>query len=77
MVNSDLHYFYALANIWYYLINYNNIDIYYNCNSDNLYIKGYCDADWGNNLNNRRLTTDYLFSLLNISGITNPILWNS
>ena len=77
MVNSDLHYFDALANIWYYLINYNNIDIYYNCNSDNLYIKGYCDADWGNNLNNRRLTTDYLFSLLNISGITNPILWNS
>ena len=74
MANPDLYYFDALANIWCYLLNHNNIGIYYNCNGDNLYIKGYCDADWGNDLNNRRSTTGYLFSLSNNLGITNPIL---
>ena len=77
MANPDLYYFDALANIWYYFINYNNIGIFYNCNSDNLYIKGYYDTDWDNDLNNRRLTTNYLFSLSNNLDITNPILQNS
>jgi len=72
--NPDLYYFDILANIWYYLLYYNNYNIIYNCNSDNLYIKDYCNTDWNNNLNNRRSTTGYLFSLSNNLGITNPIL---
>ena len=74
IVNSNLYYFNTLVNIQYYLINYNNIDIYYNHNNNNLYIKNYYYTNWGNNFNNKKLITNYLFSLLDNLDITNSIL---
>lgn len=44
---------------------------------DNLYIKGYSDSDWGNDLDDRKSTSGYIFSLSGDIGINNPIRWAS
>ena len=54
-----------------------NIGLLYNCQGDNLYIKGYSDADWAGDLDGRRSTTSYIFSLSSDIGLNNPVSWNS
>jgi hypothetical protein len=77
MSNPSQEHFKAIYYIWCYILKYNNQGLIYNCSGNNLYIKGYCDSDWANDINNRRSTTGYIFSLSNDLGLTNPISWNS
>jgi hypothetical protein len=77
MSNPSKDHFKAIAYIWCYLLLYKNLGLIYNCFGNNLYIKGYCDSDWANDINNRRSTTGYIFSLSGDLGLTNPISWNS
>lgn len=76
MANPSKAHFKAINNIWRYLLANTNTGLILDCTGKNLYIKGYCDSDWGNNLDNRKSTSAYIFSLGNI-GLNNPISWNS
>ena len=63
-----------LDKIWGYLKKNPSIGITYKATSlKNLFLKGYSDADYANNLDNRRSTTGYLFTL----GTKNLLSWNS
>jgi hypothetical protein len=77
MSNPNKDYFNALNKIWKYLLYINTKGLHYDCNGEDLILKGYCDADWGNDLNERKSTSVYLFSLSPNIGINNPISWNS
>ena len=73
MSNPSQEHFYALEKIWKYLLAANNLGLIYHYYSDNLYIKGYYDSDWGNDLDSRKSTSGYIFSLSLELGINNPI----
>jgi hypothetical protein len=75
MSNPSKDHYNELNKIWGYLLKYPNKGLYYNCKND-LIIKGYSDSDWGNNLDNRKSTSGYIFSIGDIT-INNPISWNS
>jgi hypothetical protein len=77
MSNPNKEHFNALDRIWKYLLAYPSLGLIYNCIGQDLYIKGYCDSDWGNDLDQRKSTSGYLFSLSSDLGINNPISWNS
>lgn len=77
MSNPNKDHFNALNKIWKYLLFYPKLGLIYNCQGDNLILKGYCDSDWGNDLDLRRSTSGYLFSLSSDIGINNPLSWNS
>jgi hypothetical protein len=50
MSNPNNEYFNALNRIWKYLLRYPELGLIYNCNGNDLFIKGYSDSDWGNDL---------------------------
>ena len=77
MSNPGQEHIKALEKIWRYLLYRPNLGLLYNCCGDNLYIKGYSDADWAGDLDSRRSTTGYIFSLSGDIGLNNPISWNS
>ena len=77
MSNPNKDHFIALNRIWKYLLAYPNIGLVYNCLGNDLYIKGYSDSDWGNDLDLRKSTSGYIFSLSPSIGLNNPISWNS
>ena len=77
MSNPSKDHINATNNIWKYLLYTQDIGITYNCSGNNLYIKGYCDSDWAGDINNRKSTTGYIFSLSGDLAINNPISWNS
>ena len=77
MSNPSKDHFSALNRIWKYLLATPNIGVIYNCQGNDLFLKGYSDADWGNDLDQRRSTSGYIFSLSPNIGLNNPISWNS
>jgi len=77
MSNPGQEHIKALEKIWRYLLYKPNLGLSYNCCGDNLYIKGYSDADWAGDLDSRRSTTGYIFSLSSDIGLNNAISWNS
>jgi hypothetical protein len=77
MSNPGQDHIKALEKIWRYLLYRPNIGLLYNCIGNNLYIKGYSDADWAGDLDSRRSTTGYIYSLSGDIGLNNPISWNS
>ena len=77
MANPSQDHVNALLKIWRYLLYRPNIGLLYDCQGDNLYIKGYSDADWAVDLDGRRSTTSYIFSLSSDIGLNNPVSWNS
>ena len=77
MANPAKDHFNLIKYIWQYLLYTLNIGIIYNCLGNDLYIKGYCDSDWAGDINNRKSTSGYIFSLSPDLAINNPISWNS
>jgi hypothetical protein len=77
MSNPNNEHFNALNRIWKYLLRYPELGLIYDCNGNDLFIKGYSDSDRGNDLDQRRSTSGYIFSLSGDIGINNPISWNS
>ena len=73
MLNPSKDHFIALKRIWNYLLATPKIGVIYNCQGNDLFLKGYCDADWGNDLDQRRSTSSYIFSLSPNIGQNNPI----
>ena len=76
MANPAKDYFNLIKYIWQYLLYTLNIGIIYNCVGNDLYIKGYCDSDWAGDINDRKLTSGYIFSLSSDLAINNLISWN-
>ncbi|KAI7974601.1 hypothetical protein EIK77_004065 [Talaromyces pinophilus] len=77
MANPAKDHFNLTKYIWQYLLYTPNIGIIYNCSGNDLYIKGYCDSDWAGDINDRKSTSGYIFSLSPDLAINNPISWNS
>jgi hypothetical protein len=77
MSNPAKEHIAELKKIWKYLLYTPNLGLIYDCSGKNLYIKGYSDADWGGDIDGRKSTTGYLFSLSNDMARNNPITWNS
>ena len=77
MSNPNAAHYNALDRIWKYLLAYPKLGLIYNCKGNDLYIKGYSDSDWGNDLDQRKSTSGYIFSLSSDIGINNPISWNT
>ena len=77
MSNPDTEHFNALNKIWKYLLAYPELGLIWDCSGDNLSIKGYSDSDWGNNLEDRKSTSAYIFSLSGNIAYNNPISWTS
>lgn len=77
MSNPSKDHFIALKRIWNYLLATPKIGVIYNCLGNDLFLKGYSDADWGNDLDQRKSTSGYIFSLSPNIGQNNPISWNS
>jgi hypothetical protein len=77
MSNPSNKHFIALNRIWKYILAYPKLGLVYKCLGDDLYIKGYSDSDWGNNIDQRKSTSGYIFSLSPSIGLNNPISWNS
>jgi hypothetical protein len=76
MSNPAKEHFQALNKLWSYIYKTYNHGITYNCEGKDLALKGYVDSDWANDINNRKSTSGYLFSLGSIYNI-NPVSWNS
>ena len=72
MSNPNKLHFKALDRVWKYLNKYPDLGLYYNCNNNNNILKGYCDSDWGGDINTRRSTSGFIFFYNN-----NLISWNS
>jgi hypothetical protein len=77
MANPNNNHFKELYKIFGYLINTPNLGLFYNCQGDNLLIKGYSDSDYANDLINRKSTSGYIYSLSTNIGYNNIISWNS
>ena len=77
MSNPNKEHFNAIKNIWQYLLAYESFGLIYDCSGQDLYIKGYCDSDWGNDLEARKSTSAYIYSLVSDLGTNNPISWNT
>lgn len=77
MANPNLDHFNAVDKIWKYLLPTTDLGLIYNCAGKNLSLKGYCDSDWANDLEQRRSTSGYIFSLSSDLGPNNPISWSS
>jgi hypothetical protein len=77
MANPSIEYFKELNKLWGYLLKFLNIYKQYTCIGENtLYILGHCDLSWGNNINNRKSTSGYIFFLsIGNKEIFNPISW--
>lgn len=63
--------------IWKYLLSSTDLGLIYNYIGINLSLKGYCDSDWVNDLEQRKSTSGYIFSLSSDLGPNNPISWSS
>ena len=72
MSNPNKLHFKALGRIWKYLNKYPKLGLYYNCNNPLNTLKGYCDSDWGGDINSRKSTSGFIFLYNN-----NLISWNS
>jgi len=72
MANPDKLHFKALDRIWKYLNKYPTLGLYYNCNNPYNILKGYCDSDWGGDINSRKSTSGFIFFYNN-----NLISWTS
>ena len=74
MSKPDTTHFKALDNIWKYLNKFPNIILYYNCNFpiNYNYIRGYCDASWASDLDDRKSISGYCFYIYN-----NIISWQT
>ena len=72
MSNPNKLHFKALDRIWKYLNKYPKLGLYYNCNNPLNTLKGYCDSDWGGDINSRKSTSGFIFLYNN-----NLISWNS
>lgn len=77
MSNPNKEHFNALTKIWKYLLAYPDLGLIWDCSGDNLTIKGYSDSDWGNDLDDRKSTSGYIFSLSGDIAYNNPISWTS
>jgi hypothetical protein len=75
MSNPSIYHFKELKKLWGYILNNPLKGLQYNCKGD-LQLKGYTDSSWADDINNRKSTSGYLFSLGEI-GINNPISWTS
>lgn len=75
--NPNKEYFTALNKIWKYLLVYPDLGLIWDCSGDNLTIKGYSDSDWGNDLDDRKSISGYIFSLSGDIAYNNPISWIS
>ena len=81
--NPNKKHFNALLYIWKYLLKFPDLGLVYNCEGDNFVIKGFADANYANNIDTKRSTTGYIFSLSNINNNNNNIAnnniisWNS
>ena len=53
MSNPNKTHFKALDRIWKYLNKYPSLGLYYNCNNINNTLKGYCNSNWGGDINTR------------------------
>ena len=72
MSNPNKLHLKALDRIWKYLNKYPKLGLYYNCNNSLNTLKGYCDSDWGGDINSRKSTSGFIFFYNN-----NIISWNS
>ena len=72
MSNPNKTHFKALDRVWKYLLKFPKLGLYYDCNNNNNTLKGYCDSDWGGDINTRRSTSGFIFLYNN-----NLISWNS
>ena len=61
MSNPNKLHFKALDRVQKYLNKYPDLGLYYNCNNNNNILKGYCDSDWGGDINTRRSTSGFIF----------------
>jgi Reverse transcriptase (RNA-dependent DNA polymerase) len=77
MSNPDYTHIAQLNRIWQYLLDQPNLGLLYDCSGQDLYIKGYSDADWAGDLDSRKSTTGYIFSLSSDLAKNNPISWNT
>ena len=75
MSNPSIHHFKAIKRLWGYIKRTRNYGLFYT-SSTTLGIApnlvGYCDSDWGGNLETRKSTTGYIYLLNNT-----PISWAS
>ena len=77
MSNPSQEYIKIIKIIWQYLLYTINIEIKYNCLGNDLYIKDYYNSNWVGDINNRKSTSGYIFSLSLDLAINNLISWNS
>lgn len=77
MSNPGQKHIAELKKIWQYLLYTPNLGLTYDCSGIDLYIKGYSDADWAGDIDGRKSTTGYIFSLSSDMARNNPISWNS
>jgi Reverse transcriptase (RNA-dependent DNA polymerase) len=77
MSNPNHSHIAELGKIWQYLLDQPNLGLLYDCSGKDLYIKGYSDADWAGDLDGRKSTTGYIFSLSSDLAKNNPISWNT
>jgi len=77
MSNPSQEHIKLIQNIWQYLLYTINTGIIYECSGSDLYLKGYSDSDWAGDINSRKSTSGYIFSLSPDLAINNPISWNS
>jgi hypothetical protein len=72
MSNPSLIHQKALHRIWEYVTYSIDFKLTYKSNPNSDTLSGYCDSDWGGDLNIRKSTTGYIFLFRN-----SPISWNS
>jgi hypothetical protein len=76
MANPNNTHFSELKRLWGYIMNTPELGIIYDCSGDNIGLKGYTDASWADNIDDRKSTSGYIFSLGH-DGANNPISWVS
>lgn len=77
MINLDISHFHILDKIWKYLLFTLDLGLFYDCSGDNFILKGYCNVDWGNDLEYRKSISVYIYSLFANITINNFISWVS
>lgn len=60
-----MEHWHAVKNIFRYLRNTANMGILYNGSTDSTYLEGYADADYAGDLETRRSTSGYIFTMMN------------
>jgi hypothetical protein len=65
MSNPSPDYILNIKKLWNYLFGNPELGTLYKCKGKNLILKGYCDSDWGSDLDKRKSTSGYVFLLSN------------